>query len=706
MELARFVRDATIQSASPTEEYHTGRVGVVIEPIAAGAVGRAVFDGVVAARVVVTEAWHQYADVGTSGGNTLQSKPGGCAQILWRADQSQLGEQWAVVRVGRAADPQYFVAVPPGGIPQRSGMRPGSADGYLYQLDVNGDIEPVTDPSGVPVRITARNHSAQRIRGPIEGADDDQYLVVTFDGNRSWVIDPPKQTLLCKPTRRLKAKSWVTARELRFDGFAWRPMGVKVSVYNVCDYALLASQQIVCHFHEDTSAYLTIGCRCCDGSSSSSSSSGSSSSSSHSSSSSSDSSSSSSSPSSSSSSSVSSSSSSSSSLSSSSSSSLSSSGSSSSGSSSSLSSMSSSSASSSGSSSSGSQSSSSQSVSGSSSESSDSSSGSKSSISVSDSLPSSSSSSASESSSTDSSSGSSASSDSSQSESSVSESESSHSQSESSGSDVSESKSSDSGSESTSESYSDSASPSYSDHSASSGSLSDSLSSGSASDSDSDSQSGSQSGSGSPSQSDSQSESDSTSDDSDSIAASSSHSGSDSRSDSRSTSQSDSGSEGSDSDRPSESDDTECRRFIWKRQRTTLRKQRLDIRLQDTSPATVPTDPAKAVPIAATGLTSIGRAKAIRPRNRPKTAADRASRATAPGFGRAVGNWSSSDCEDPGDPPSSSGQLRRRRSGDDSMMHCPHLTPDNQCEVACQLAGCHVRTTPAACNACQTNDNP
>ncbi len=70
------------------------------------------------------------------------------------------------------------------------------------------------------------------------------------------------------------------ARELRYAGGAWSPIGVKVAVYNVCDYALLASQQIVCHFHEDTSAYLTIGCRCCDGSSSSSSSSGGSSSSS------------------------------------------------------------------------------------------------------------------------------------------------------------------------------------------------------------------------------------------------------------------------------------------------------------------------------------------------------------------------------------------------------------------------------------------
>ncbi len=166
--------------------------------------------------------------------------------------------------------------VPSGGIPGRSGL----SDWFrnccdLFQLDDSGTIEPVRKPNGQGVRIIARNPSAQRIRGPVSNYEGDQYLSVTYDGNRSWIIDPPKQTLLCKPVSRLKAKSWGMARELRYANGVWAPIGVKVAVYNVCDYALLTSQQIVCHFHEDTSAYLTIGCRCCEGSSSSSSSSGS-----------------------------------------------------------------------------------------------------------------------------------------------------------------------------------------------------------------------------------------------------------------------------------------------------------------------------------------------------------------------------------------------------------------------------------------------
>jgi hypothetical protein len=205
-ELARFVRDATIRTVRPNEDEHARRFGVAIEPIRNGEVGRVVFDGVVAARVNVTQTWHRFADVAGSGGETLQSKPDGSAQILWRKETSATGPQWAIVRVGRPADPVYLVKVPAGGIAARLGSRTGAADCDLYELDKDGEITPVVDPTGQTVRVTARNHSAQRIRGPVEGGSQDQYLIVAFDGHRSWVIDPPKQTLLCKPVDPAQSK--------------------------------------------------------------------------------------------------------------------------------------------------------------------------------------------------------------------------------------------------------------------------------------------------------------------------------------------------------------------------------------------------------------------------------------------------------------------------------------------------------------------
>ncbi len=75
--LARFVRDATIQSVRPIADEHTGRFGVAIEPIAEDKVGRVVFAGVVAARVNVQETWHQYADVADAGERHSSQSPTG-----------------------------------------------------------------------------------------------------------------------------------------------------------------------------------------------------------------------------------------------------------------------------------------------------------------------------------------------------------------------------------------------------------------------------------------------------------------------------------------------------------------------------------------------------------------------------------------------------------------------------------------------------
>jgi hypothetical protein len=271
MDLARFVRDATIQSVRPIADEHLGRFGVAIEPIAEDKVGRVVFAGVVAARVNIQETWHQYADVANSGGTTLQSKPDGSAQILWRRDENQIGIQWAVVRVGKPAHTVFLVRVPAGGIPPRTNLQTGSAVCELMTLDESGEIQAMVDASDNPVKILARNPSTQRIRGPIPSIHDDQFLLVTYDRRGAWLLHPPKQTLLCKPTTRIRSKSWGFARELRFVGGFWQASGNRISIYNLCDYALLPTQHVAAHFHEDTRSYIALSPRCCDDNSGSSS---------------------------------------------------------------------------------------------------------------------------------------------------------------------------------------------------------------------------------------------------------------------------------------------------------------------------------------------------------------------------------------------------------------------------------------------------
>jgi hypothetical protein len=70
---------------------------VVLEPLATGAIGRAILHGVTPVRVDVTDEEHGFATV-AEGQAALMSAVEGPAQILWRAGGT--GEQWALVRLG------------------------------------------------------------------------------------------------------------------------------------------------------------------------------------------------------------------------------------------------------------------------------------------------------------------------------------------------------------------------------------------------------------------------------------------------------------------------------------------------------------------------------------------------------------------------------------------------------------------------------
>ncbi|GEM_PF-412683 len=269
---SRFKVGPVLHGVTPDKEKHCGRFVVLLEPAKSNKIVSACITGITVARLHVgeDEDWLQSADIEDGKAEHLKARVQGSAKILWREEGT--GTVWAVVRLSNHQPNHYLAKIPSGGIPARRGLQTGTAQCDLFSIDETGLLEPVRRPGGDPVRVDVRHHGTQPIRGPVN-VNEPQYLGVTFDGQESWLLDPPKQTLLCVPTRRIKPKSWGSARELRFVEGRWAPIGAVVSVYNVCDYALLASQQIVGHFHEDTSAYLSLGCRCCDGSSSSSSSS-------------------------------------------------------------------------------------------------------------------------------------------------------------------------------------------------------------------------------------------------------------------------------------------------------------------------------------------------------------------------------------------------------------------------------------------------
>lgn len=76
----------------------TGPVFVLLEPVAAGSIGRAVAAGVALCRLYVNDAAHDHAEPVPGNTTRLTSCAHGRAEILWR--ESAAGEVWALVLLG------------------------------------------------------------------------------------------------------------------------------------------------------------------------------------------------------------------------------------------------------------------------------------------------------------------------------------------------------------------------------------------------------------------------------------------------------------------------------------------------------------------------------------------------------------------------------------------------------------------------------
>jgi hypothetical protein len=128
-----FNEQVTITGVTPTSSQQ-GLFVVTIEPIAAGAAGRAVVTGTTIAKVNFTNSADPYADVLASDNTQLQSGSSGAAQILANPSGAT-GSQLAIVRIGEpggAAGALVDVALssPSGSV----------SAGYSYTVkDINGN---------------------------------------------------------------------------------------------------------------------------------------------------------------------------------------------------------------------------------------------------------------------------------------------------------------------------------------------------------------------------------------------------------------------------------------------------------------------------------------------------------------------------------------------------------------------------------------
>ncbi len=85
----------------PDQTLHQGRFVVLLEPLAAGAIGRACLAGVTVARLRLEDADQQviHAEIIDADATALQPAAAGSAAVLWHQDTSGGGDVWAIVRL-------------------------------------------------------------------------------------------------------------------------------------------------------------------------------------------------------------------------------------------------------------------------------------------------------------------------------------------------------------------------------------------------------------------------------------------------------------------------------------------------------------------------------------------------------------------------------------------------------------------------------
>jgi hypothetical protein len=95
---AGFLAAVALAGVTPTID-HLGKFAVLLEPAGDGAIVRAWAAGICPVKLDVSDDEdHGAADVTAGDAGFLTARPGGSAQVLWRAGGT--GEQWALVRIG------------------------------------------------------------------------------------------------------------------------------------------------------------------------------------------------------------------------------------------------------------------------------------------------------------------------------------------------------------------------------------------------------------------------------------------------------------------------------------------------------------------------------------------------------------------------------------------------------------------------------
>ena len=88
-----------LKAVTPSAADHSlGRFVIGLEPIASGAIGRAMAAGVCPVQVHITDTAHCFADIANNDGTQLASTASGPCTLLWK--ETGTGTRWSIIRFG------------------------------------------------------------------------------------------------------------------------------------------------------------------------------------------------------------------------------------------------------------------------------------------------------------------------------------------------------------------------------------------------------------------------------------------------------------------------------------------------------------------------------------------------------------------------------------------------------------------------------
>lgn len=126
---ATFKAQVGFEGETPATADHTGKFAIILEPLAADAIGPARVSGVCPVEIDITDTGHTCADIDNAETGNLNSGVTGAAQILWA--ETGTGVKWAVVRLGSA----------------EAGMADGTSQNQMWWWDeATGEWKLLTGP--------------------------------------------------------------------------------------------------------------------------------------------------------------------------------------------------------------------------------------------------------------------------------------------------------------------------------------------------------------------------------------------------------------------------------------------------------------------------------------------------------------------------------------------------------------------------------